>query len=124
MTEGASDAFVKANEIEWEDVGDGLQRQILGYDSGLMVVRVRFDKGAVGELHHHPHRQVTYVEAGRFEVEIDGQKGELVAGDSFYVRPNASHGARALESGYLIDVFAPAREDFFNGEVAGNGSRT
>lgn len=107
-----SDVFIKSAAIEWEEVGEGLTRQILGYDEGLMLVRVRFDRGAVGALHSHPHRQVTYVEAGRFEVEIEEQKEVLAAGDSFYARPDAEHGVVALEAGTLVDVFAPAREDF------------
>lgn len=98
--------------MAWEEVGPGLQRQVLGYDGGLMLVRVLFDRGAVGEVHRHPHRQVTYVESGRFEVEIDGAKQVLGAGDSFYVPPHTDHGAVALENGCLIDVFAPAREEF------------
>jgi quercetin dioxygenase-like cupin family protein len=55
---------------------------------------------------------VTYVEAGRFEVEIGGARRTLEAGDGFFVPPEVEHGVTALERGSLIDVFAPAREDF------------
>jgi quercetin dioxygenase-like cupin family protein len=104
--------FIHAAEREWEDQGGGVQRQILGFDEALMMVRVKFEGGAVGTLHHHPHRQVTYVEAGRFEVEIGGERRTLEAGDGFFVPPEVAHGVKALENGALIDVFAPAREDF------------
>ena len=110
-----SEAFVHADgdwPDGWEVTGPGLSRKILGYDEALMLVCARFEKGAVGALHHHPHRQVTYVAAGSFEVEIDGVKRTLNTGDSFFVAPNLVHGAIALESGMLVDVFAPAREDF------------
>ena len=109
-----SSVFVKSEEVPWEDAGPGLKRQLLGYDAGLMLVRVRFDEGAVGQLHHHPHRQVTYVESGSFEVQIDDAKQVLTAGDGFYIPPEVEHGAVALEEGCLIDVFAPAREDFLS----------
>jgi quercetin dioxygenase-like cupin family protein len=106
-----SDAFV-SGKGSWEDVGPGVARKILGYDEQLMLVCARFEAGAVGTLHHHPHRQVTYVASGRFEVEIDGAKKTLETGDSFFVEPNRVHGAVALEPGTLIDVFSPARADF------------
>ena len=106
-----SDAFV-SGDGKWEVVGPGVSRRILGFDKELMLVCARFESGAVGALHHHPHRQVTYVASGRFEVEIDGAKRTLGTGDSFFVAPDLVHGAVALEPGVLVDVFTPAREDF------------
>jgi quercetin dioxygenase-like cupin family protein len=107
----ASEAFVSGSG-EWENVAEGVSRKILGYDDALMLVVVRFDKGATGALHHHPHRQVSYVAAGKFEAEIDGVKRTIQAGDSFFVAPHLVHGVVALEPGMLVDVFTPAREDF------------
>ncbi|HEU4560004.1 MAG TPA: cupin domain-containing protein [Longimicrobium sp.] len=112
-----SSRFVHADELGWTDLGGGVQRQILGHDSELMMVRARFEAGAVGARHHHPHRQVTLVESGRFKVEIGGDTRALQAGDSFFIPPNVEHGVVALEAGVLVDVFTPAREDFLgNGE--------
>ena len=104
--------YVKGSQMDWESVGPGLKRKVLGYDAGLMLVHVDFEEGAVGQLHHHPHRQVSYVESGRFEVQVNGRKEVLEAGDSFFIPPDVEHGAVALEAGRLLDVFAPAREDF------------
>ena len=58
--------FVKTTETDWQALGAGIRRQILGHGPDLMMVRVEFEKGAVGALHQHPHRQVTYVAAGVF----------------------------------------------------------
>jgi quercetin dioxygenase-like cupin family protein len=104
--------FVRSADRRWEDLGGSISRQILGHDEALMMVRVRFDAGSVGALHHHVHRQVTLIESGRFEVEVAGEKQVLSAGDSFFAPPNAEHGVVALEAGVLVDVFTPAREDF------------
>lgn len=112
MEIGTSEVFVKSKNVEWESAGDGVQRQILGFDDGIMLVRVVFEQGAVGDLHHHPHRQVSYVESGIFEVQVEGEKVVLGKGDGFYIPPGAVHGAVALEKGCLIDVFAPARQEF------------
>ena len=105
-------AFIHAADRPWEDVGAGVQRKILAFDERLMMVRVRFAPGAVGEVHRHPHRQVSYVESGSFEVEIGGERRRAEAGDSFFVAPDVEHGVVALEAGELIDVFTPCREDF------------
>ena len=108
----ASEAFVCTRDVPWETVADGVRRQVLGYGPDLMMVRVEFEPGAVGALHHHLHRQVTYVAAGSFEASVDGRKERLGAGDCFFVAADLVHGVVALERGTLIDVFTPAREDF------------
>jgi quercetin dioxygenase-like cupin family protein len=104
--------FVRTEDHDWEGVGNGVKRKILSYDSGLMMVHVRFTKGAIGSVHTHPHRQVTFVELGSFEVQIAKAKTILRKGDSFIVPPDVEHGVVALEDGDLVDVFTPAREDF------------
>ena len=107
-----SGPFITSADIEWEAPDPGITRQVLGYDGELMLVRVVFEAGAVGSEHAHPHRQVTYVESGAFEVTIDGETATLRRGDSFFVAPDLRHGAVCLEAGELLDVFAPARETF------------
>lgn len=104
--------IVRSPEAPVEQVEPGVTRQVLGHDDELMMVRVTFAAGAVGVLHAHRHRQVSYVERGRFRVTVDGHTVEIHAGDSFFVPPDTPHGAVALEDGVLIDVFTPAREDF------------
>jgi quercetin dioxygenase-like cupin family protein len=104
--------FVFKAERPITEVAPGITRQVLGHDDHLMMVRIAFRQGAVGELHEHPHRQVTYVEAGRFEATVDAATTVLAAGDSVLIPPGTRHGVVALEDGALIDVFSPPREDF------------
>ncbi|MBU2491625.1 MAG: cupin domain-containing protein [Bacteroidetes bacterium] len=100
------------NEIAWEKVTDKVYRKIMAYDENIMMVKVRFEKGGVGDLHKHPHVQTTLVEKGVFEVNIGGDKKILNAGDTFFVPSDTEHGVVNIEEGILIDVFSPAREDF------------
>ncbi|MEP2935957.1 MAG: cupin domain-containing protein [Gilvibacter sp.] len=111
-TFGASKEFIAGNDIEWEVVGEGLKRKIMGYDDKIMLVKVHFEVGAVGVMHEHYHSQVTYVESGSFDVTINGETKTLTGGDSFYIPPHIMHGAICTEAGVLIDVFSPIREDF------------
>ncbi len=108
----SSRVFIENKEISWDDLGNGVKRKIMSWDERLMVVKVDFEKGAVGSLHKHHHSQISYVESGVFEVEIDNEKKVLSAGDAFYIPPNVLHGAVCIEAGVLIDVFSPMREDF------------
>jgi quercetin dioxygenase-like cupin family protein len=104
--------FVHGADIAWEKTGNGVRRQVLKHGPDLMIVRVEFEAGAVGPLHHHPHRQATYVATGSFDVTIGGETSTLVAGDCFYTVADIEHGVMAREAGMLIDVFTPVREDF------------
>jgi len=110
--EAATQVFIENRTISWEPVAEGVKRKIMAYDGKLMLVKVAFEKGGVGSLHHHYHSQITHVESGVFEVEINGEKKILTTGDAFYIPPNVVHGAVCLEDGVLIDVFSPMREDF------------
>jgi len=89
------------DETPWEPVAEGLSRQIMGYDGKIMLVKAKFETGAVGNLHKHYHSQVTYVASGEFKMTI---------GD------DVRHGCVCTKPGILIDVFSPAREDFLGHE--------
>src|SRR5262245_31091815 len=82
-TSAAGQGFVLSAAAPWERVGDGVRRQILGHGDDLMMVTVEFEAGAIGALHSHSHRQVTYVVRGQFETTIDGERKVLEAGDCF-----------------------------------------
>jgi len=107
-----SKEFQFENEIDWVNAGNGVQRQVFGYDEKVMLVKAKFEKGGVGAQHHHPHSQVTYVESGVFEMTIGNEIKRIQKGDGYYVPPNVVHGCRCLEAGMLIDAFSPSREDF------------
>lgn len=111
-TNDVVNTFIKDADLAWEQVGDGLKRKIMSYDERLMLVKVAFEAGGIGAVHQHHHTQITHVESGVFEVEIDGEKQMLKTGDGFYIPPNVWHGAVCIEAGVLIDVFSPMREDF------------
>lgn len=107
-----SETFQFGKELAWEPAGEGVRRQIMGYDGQLMIVKVHFDKGAVGNMHEHYHSQATYVVSGKFELRIGDKTAVLEAGDGYYVAPDEYHGCVCLEEGVLIDVFSPHRADF------------
>lgn len=109
-----SETFQFGDKLKWENPAPGIRRQIMAYDGQLMMVKVDFDKGAIGTLHTHYHSQATYVVSGKFELTIGRRKEILSAGDGYYVAPDELHGCICLEPGILIDTFSPIRADFLN----------
>jgi quercetin dioxygenase-like cupin family protein len=104
--------FFFGDNGEWQKTGEGVRRKILSYDKDMMLVLVEFQKGSIGPIHKHPHKQFSYITKGSFEVSINGEKKIQKAGDGYLMLPNMEHGVTALEDSALIDVFVPHREDF------------
>ena len=98
--------------VKATDLGGGVSRKILAYNDDIMSVEVKFEKGAVGAMHTHPHTQISYVLEGKFEAEIGGEKAIIAKGDTYCVAPDVPHGVVCLEAGALLDIFTPKREDF------------
>ena len=104
--------LISDHSIEWLDLGEGIQRKVMAFNDQMMIVKVAFEKGSVGALHQHPHTQASYVSKGVFDISIAGKTQRLYVGDVYFVPSGENHGAVCIESGELIDVFTPVREDF------------
>lgn len=106
--------LIEDDSVEWLNLGGGIRRKVMAYNDQMMVVKVAFETGGIGELHSHPHTQASFVASGKFEITIDGNTKMLKGGDVFFVPSGQVHGAVCLENGELIDVFNPFREDFIS----------
>ena len=106
--------FVKNSDITKTDLGNGVSRKVLAYNRDMMSVEVKFDKGAVGDVHTHPHTQISYVLEGKFEAKIGNETLVISKGDTYITEANVPHGVVCLEAGALLDIFTPMREDFIN----------
>lgn len=100
------------DKIEEEILEEGVSRKIIAKGGNMMMVEVRFKKGAKGMVHSHPHEQVSYIHSGTFEFELKGKRKQVTVGDSIYIASGVPHGVVALEDSVIIDVFTPQREDF------------
>ena len=104
--------FVFNDDVKFTDLGGGVSRKILSYNDQLMSVEVKFEKGAVGAMHSHPHVQISYVLEGKFEANIGGEVKIISKGDTYATEPDVAHGVTCLEAGTLLDIFTPKRADF------------
>ncbi len=108
-----SNLFFKEEETPWEVVGEGILRQIVGFDETIMMVNVKFNKGAIGSLHHHPHEQAGMLIKGQVQLTIGDETRICEAGSLFIIPPNVPHRAVAVNGpAVVLDVFSPVREDY------------
>ncbi|MDR0386844.1 MAG: cupin domain-containing protein [Treponema sp.] len=112
MANHKNQKWVFYDTVEAEKADAGVMRKVLAYCDELMCVENRFDTGAEGSVHSHPHTQITYVAEGRFRFTIGGEEKEVSKGDTLCKQNGIAHGCVCLEKGVLIDFFTPMRKDF------------
>lgn len=105
--------FVRNSDKEYKDLGGGTIRKVLAYSENLMNVELKFEKGAVGAMHSHPHEQIGYIIEGELIFHEEGRDDvTLSTGDSYMTAPNVMHGITCITDVKLLDIFTPMREDF------------
>ncbi len=88
------------------------RRRIIGDD--VMLSHVTLHKGFRIQPHRHDNEQMAVVLSGRVRFTL-GEEGatevhELGSGQVLHVTSNVRHGAEALETSVLLDVFSPVSE--------------
>lgn len=106
-----SDGVTKATEAQPREYsGVTFERLAVGEES--MVTKMLYEAGNEVQTHSHPNEQSGYVLSGRYRLVIDGEETTIEAGDSYAIPEGITHELEALESGEVIDVFVPPREDY------------
>jgi quercetin dioxygenase-like cupin family protein len=99
------------DHLEPEQMSDTITRQMF---TGVEATVARFylAKGAFVARHSHVSEQYTIVLSGALRLIFDD--GEVVArqGEIVYISANEAHAAQAVEDTWVIDFFAPRREDW------------
>lgn len=110
--ENKNHPWVLRSDVVEEPVAPGVIRTVLAYCDNIMAVENRFEEGAIGALHSHPHTQLTYILSGKFKFTIGDESRIVAAGDTLLKRNEVIHGCYCIERGALLDVFTPMRDDF------------
>ncbi|NLT74829.1 MAG: cupin domain-containing protein [Chloroflexi bacterium] len=95
------------------DLQPGVLHTVLAYSDDLMLCEVCFEEGISLAEHSHPHQQAMYVVEGSVELSLGSEKRVLAAGDSCSIAADLAHGVKALTKARVLDVFTPARQDFY-----------
>lgn len=76
-----------------------------------MLVKVQLAEGFLGDVDQHPEEQISYIEKGAVEFEVNGEKRVLREGDTQYIPSNVQHQVKVLEECTILDIFTPLRKD-------------
>jgi len=99
------------SDIELETLNPLIQRHFV-VGGEVMLARILMKKGAEVPLHSHHNEQVTWVQEGALQFQIDGREVVVRAGEVLCIPPHMPHAALALEDTVDIDVFTPPRADW------------
>jgi quercetin dioxygenase-like cupin family protein len=79
----------------------------------VTVALVELEPKATVPEHHHHHEQVGFVVQGSLTFTVGSETARLGPGDTYRIPSQVPHHAVAGEEGaVVVDVFAPAREDW------------
>jgi quercetin dioxygenase-like cupin family protein len=105
-------AFDDLRGLEPLVVWDGVHaRTVEGERCSFAVVEL--DPGAVVAEHSHDNEQLGLVLRGTLSFRVGDETRELAPGSTWRIPPDAPHEVHAgPEGAVVLDVFAPAREDW------------
>lgn len=104
--------MVTKKEDAKKRVFKGVSLDSLAVGEKSMVAKMNYVVGDYATTHAHPNEQCGYVISGKYQMTIEDQEYELNPGDTYAVPENVSHSFKVIESGEVVDVFTPIREDY------------
>jgi quercetin dioxygenase-like cupin family protein len=95
-------------ETRQEKIDPRLTQKIFT-SQNVMVVNYIYEPGLEFQKHSHPQEQVTIVQSGSLQIEIDGEKINLIKGDICSIPPNVEHATTVIgiERVESISIFTP-----------------
>lgn len=101
------------NEIEWEDVREGVRRKIYTGE-GATVAMNELQPGHLPKPHAHPYEQIVYIIQGEGDFSVDGEVHHLTAGGLMVIPPNVEHFIQVTGNVPVLnmDIFTPKRLDY------------
>ena len=91
-----------------QELSPGLTRRYINSDKATMAI-YELRKGVRIGTHYHDSEQLTYVQAGRLRITIEGKAYNIGAGEVLTIPQYAKHSIEALENTVEIDYFTPRR---------------
>jgi quercetin dioxygenase-like cupin family protein len=105
------------NKVSHEQLNPRLARRAI-HGQNLTIARIDLQRYAVVPEHSHVNEQICMVERGALRFFGPGWEHTVRAGEALVIPPNEPHAVEALEDSAVIDIFAPAREDWVRGDDA------
>lgn len=100
------------DEIALEKVTEMVSRKFVSWERETMA-QIYLKRGAVVPQHSHLSEQMTYVLQGALKLLVDGEEVTLREGEVLHIRPGVPHQVEALDDTFVLGVFSPVRQDWF-----------
>ena len=100
------------NELELQRIWEGVAARSV-HGERLTLAIVELDPNSGVPEHTHDHEQLGVVLQGRVTFRVGDETRELGPGGTWHIPSNAPHEVHVgPEGAVVVDVFAPAREDW------------
>ncbi|MEW5916882.1 MAG: cupin domain-containing protein [Gemmatimonadota bacterium] len=73
---------------------------------------VELDADTVVPMHQHPHEQITFVLEGEMDFTVGEESRTMKPGDFAIIPGGTVHGGHTRTRCRVVDIFAPARDDY------------
>lgn len=104
--------FIFDKTINAKNTSPGTLRKVFFGSENMTIAKVSLTIGTIGELHEHPHEQMSYIISGSFNYRVGLIENRVNSGDVIYIPSNEKYQCECLESGEILDIFVPMRKDF------------
>lgn len=121
-----ADAPVRAADVEIVVHRPGSTSRPLIKTDGIKLQEVFFDAGVGSAAHAHTEEQAAYIVSGLFEIDLEGTKYEVGAGDAYSIPGGVMHSVLALETGsyVLVAAFPPAVKETADADGHSHGDHS
>jgi quercetin dioxygenase-like cupin family protein len=116
MTIPSMKGFTNLDVIPEEKITEKITRRMIVGEKE-MVVFWKMKAGAHAAAHRHPHEQIFWMLSGKMDFRLGTERRLCGPGDIGVIPGGVEHEAWFPEDTEVIDIFAPPREDFLQGEV-------
>ena len=108
----------RLTDLPLEVMNPLLSRRAL-HSAHTTLAQIFLKKGCIVPRHSHENEQLAYVSTGRLLFRLGEnleQEVILEPGDVLVIPPHLPHMAEALEDTLDLDIFAPKRQDWLEGD--------
>jgi len=103
--------FHHFSNIDTKEIAPGFFSKLIHTDTNTINF-IEVAAGCTVPDHSHVHEQLSFVIEGQFQLTVGGIPQILDASMYAIIPSNARHSGLAITDCKLIDVFAPARDDY------------
>jgi quercetin dioxygenase-like cupin family protein len=101
------------SEMPVESITPAIDRKFVTADR-ITLAQFQLKAGGVVPQHAHENEQLSYVVAGALKFIVDGETIVASSGDVVQIPSGVAHAVEVLEDSFVIDVFAPVRQDWID----------